>query len=57
VVRNDVLEENPEVEDILNSVTETLDIDTIRELNGRVDIEQEDPEEVARDYLQQQGLI
>src|SRR5918998_850075 len=48
VVRNDVLEENPEVEDILNFVTETLDIDTIRELNGRVDIEQEDPEDVAR---------
>ena len=57
VVRSDVLEENPEVEDILNSVTETLDIDTIRELNGRVDLEQEDPEDVARDYLEQQGLI
>ena len=57
VVRNDVLEENPEVEDILNSVTEILDIDTIRELNGRVDVEQEDPEDVARDYLEQQGLI
>jgi len=57
VVRSDVLEDNPEVEDILNSVTETLDIDTIRELNGRVDLEQEDPEDVARDYLEQQGLI
>ena len=57
VVRNDVLEENPEVEEILNSVTETLDVDAIRELNGRVDIEQEDPEDVARDYLEQQGLI
>jgi osmoprotectant transport system substrate-binding protein len=57
VVRSDVLEENPEVEDILNSVTETLDVDTIRELNGRVDIDQEDPEDVAKDFLQQQGLI
>jgi osmoprotectant transport system substrate-binding protein len=57
VVRSDVLEENPEVEDILNSVTETLDVDIIRELNGRVDVEQEDPEDVARDYLEQQGLI
>jgi len=57
VVRNDVLEENPEIEDILNSVTETLNVDAIRELNGRVDMEQEDPEDVARDYLQQQGLI
>ena len=57
VVRSDVLEENPEIEDVLNSVTETLDVDNIRELNGRVDIEQEDPEDVARDYLEQQGLI
>ncbi len=52
-----MLEENPEVEDILNSVTETLDVDIIRELNGRVDVEQEDPEDVARDHLEQQGLI
>ncbi len=57
VVRNDVLEENPEIEDILNSVTETLDVDTIRELNGRVDIEGQDPEDVAREFLQEQGLI
>lgn len=57
VVRSDVLDENPEVEDILNSVTGTLDVETIRELNGRVDIEQEDPEDVARDFLEQQGLI
>jgi osmoprotectant transport system substrate-binding protein len=57
VVRSEVLEENPEVEDILNSVTETLNVDAIRELNGRVDIEQEDPEDVARAYLEQQGLI
>jgi len=57
VVRNDVLEENPEVEEILNSVTEILNVDTIRELNGRVDIEGEDPEDVAEDFLRQQGLI
>jgi osmoprotectant transport system substrate-binding protein len=57
VVRNDVLEENPEVEEILNSVTEILNVDAIRELNGRVDIEGEDPEDVAEDFLRQQGLI
>ncbi len=57
VVRDDVLEENPEVEEILNSVTETLNVDAIRELNGRVDTGGEDPEDAARDYLEQQGLI
>ncbi len=57
VVRDDVLEENPEVEEILNSVTEALNVDAIRELNGRVDTGGEDPEDAARDYLEQQGLI
>ena len=57
VVRDDVLEANPEIEDILNSVTETLDVDKMREMNGRVDTGGEDPEDVAKDYLQQQGLI
>jgi osmoprotectant transport system substrate-binding protein len=57
VVRNDVLEANPKMEGILNSVTEKLDVDTIRELNGKVDIDQQDPEDVARDFLQEQGLV
>jgi glycine betaine/choline ABC-type transport system substrate-binding protein len=52
-----VLEKNPEVEEILNSVTETLNVDAVRELNGRVDTGGEDPEDAARDYLEQQGLI
>jgi osmoprotectant transport system substrate-binding protein len=56
-VRDDVLEEHPEIEDILNSVTETLTVDNIREMNGRVDTGGEDPEDVAKDFLQQQGLI
>lgn len=57
VVRNDVLEANPGIEDILNSVSKTLDVDTMRKLNGRVDLDQEEPKDVARDYLQEQGLI
>jgi osmoprotectant transport system substrate-binding protein len=57
VVRSNVLEENPEIEDILNSVTETLGVEAMRELNGKVDIEQEDPEDVAREFLQEQSLI
>ncbi len=57
VVRSEVLEENPEVEEILNSVTETLNVDNIREMNGQVDTSGEDPEDVARDFLSEQGLI
>ncbi len=57
VVRSDVLEKNPRMEGVLNSVSETLDAETMRELNSQVDIEQEDPEDVAAEYLKDQGLV
>ena len=57
VVRSDVLEKNPKMEEVLNSVSETLDLETMRELNSQVDIEQEDPDEVAAEYLEDQGLV
>jgi osmoprotectant transport system substrate-binding protein len=57
VVRSDTLEENPEMEKILNEVTASLDVEKMRELNGMVDLEQEDPEDVAREHLEQEGVI
>jgi osmoprotectant transport system substrate-binding protein len=57
VVRSDTLEENPEIEEVLNEVTASLDVETMRELNGRVDLDQEDPEDVAREHLEQEGII
>jgi osmoprotectant transport system substrate-binding protein len=56
VVRSDVLEQIPKMEEVLNSVSETLDAETMRELNAQVDIEQEDPDEVAAEYLKEQGI-
>ena len=57
VVRSDTLEKNPKMEKVLNEVTASIDVETMRELNGRVDLEQEDPEDVAREYLEEEGLI
>jgi osmoprotectant transport system substrate-binding protein len=57
VVRSDVLEKNPKMEEVLNSVSETLDAETMRKLNAQVDIEQEEPDEVAAEYLKEQGLV
>jgi osmoprotectant transport system substrate-binding protein len=57
VVRSDVLEQNPKMEEVLNSVSETLDAETMRKLNAQVDIEQEDPEDVAAEYLQKKGIV
>jgi osmoprotectant transport system substrate-binding protein len=57
VVRSDVLEENPEMEQILNDVSASLDLETMQQLNAAVDIEQQEPEEVARGHLEEAGLL
>src|SRR5215212_10871248 len=38
VVRSDVLEQNPKMKEVLNSVSESLDAETMRELNSQVAI-------------------
>jgi osmoprotectant transport system substrate-binding protein len=57
VVRSDVLEANPKMEEILNSVSESLNVETMRELNGQVDLDQEDPEDVAAEHLEDEGIV
>lgn len=42
---------------VVDSVTKHFSTDTLRELNGRVEIEGDDPAEVARDWLETEGLI
>jgi osmoprotectant transport system substrate-binding protein len=57
VVRTEVLEQNPEMRDVLNEVSASLDVETMRELNGQVDLEQEDPEDVAAEHLEDEGIV
>jgi len=57
VVRSDVIKKYPKIEKVLNSVSKELDVETMRELNGKVDLDQEDPEDVAKEFLQKKGLL
>jgi osmoprotectant transport system substrate-binding protein len=57
VVRSDVLEKNPKMKGVLNEVSKTLDAETMRELNAKVAIEQEDEADVAREFLQKKGIV
>ena len=57
VVRSNVLKQNPKMEEVLNSVSKTLDAESMRKLNAQVDIEQEDPEDVATEFLKEKGLV
>jgi osmoprotectant transport system substrate-binding protein len=55
VIRDEVL--NDEIADLLNAVSALLDDETIIELNGKVEIDQEDPADVAEEFLTEQGLL
>jgi osmoprotectant transport system substrate-binding protein len=57
VVRSEVLEQHPKMEGILNEVSKSLDAETMRQLNSQVDIEQEDPDEVASEFLKEKGIV
>ena len=52
IVRNEALEQYPEIEEILNNVSQALDNETMRSLNSQVDIEQKDYEAVAREFYE-----
>ncbi len=57
VFRAEVIENNPEIAEIINPIFASLDNETLQELNARVDVEGENPEEVARSYLEENGLL
>ncbi|MGI8650401.1 MAG: glycine betaine ABC transporter substrate-binding protein [Rubrobacter sp.] len=57
VVTQELLDANPDAEEILNEVSASLDADIMRELNGAVDLEQESYEDVARGHLEEAGIV
>jgi osmoprotectant transport system substrate-binding protein len=56
VVRKDTLEANPGLEDAMNTLSGLLNNEVITELNKRVDIDHQSPQQVARDFLHSKGL-
>lgn len=52
IVRDDVLEANPEIAEILNAVSAKLDTETMIALNAKVDIDQMEYEEVAKEFFE-----
>lgn len=57
VIRQEVLDKNPEVADLLNVLAERLDAESMMKLNFSVDVEHKDESEVVRDWLVSQNLI
>lgn len=57
IVREEALNENPEIEQRLAPVFESLDLETLQRLNARIQLGGESAQSVARDYLQSEGFL
>ncbi len=57
IVRTEVLDEYPAIAEVLNPIFADLDLKTLQELNGRIQVGGEPAEAVARDYLTGTGVL
>lgn len=56
-VKQETLDDYPEIEKIFEDLVGKIDLDTIRQLNKKVDTDGEDPHDVAVEYLKEQGML
>ncbi|MBQ0829019.1 glycine betaine ABC transporter substrate-binding protein [Streptomyces tagetis] len=57
VIRTSTLKKWPAIADVLAPVTKALDNDVARTLNAKVDVDGEDPHQVALDWLKEKGFV
>ncbi|WP_423363605.1 glycine betaine ABC transporter substrate-binding protein [Mycoplasma sp. P36-A1] len=57
VIRNETLEKFPELKDVLKTLENIIDEEEMQKLNYKVDEEQQDPEQVAKEWLVEKGII
>ncbi|MCP3025959.1 ABC transporter permease/substrate-binding protein [Halobacillus sp. A5] len=57
LMREETLEQYPDIEEALNQLSGQITDNEMREMNYEVDFDDRDPEDVARDYLTENGLL
>ena len=57
IIRQQTLQANPKIADILDRVDAALDNPTMRDLNAKVERDKDEPNEVALAFLKSKGLI
>jgi len=57
VIRVEILDEYPELSQLINKLPPLLDQSSLIELNNRADIEGEEPDKIAEDFLKNNGLL
>lgn len=57
IVRNETLEAHPELEEVLNLLAGHIDDAKMTDLNYKIDVEGQEVETVAKDFLEAEGLL
>ena len=57
LIRGSVLEQYPEIADIINPVFASLDLEGLQRMNAAVAVDGGQPEAIAREYLVQNGFL
>ncbi|MEE0433833.1 MAG: ABC transporter permease/substrate-binding protein [Peptococcaceae bacterium] len=57
IYRSDVIERYPELEDVLSLLDGALTTEEVAQMNYKVDIDGQTPQQVAHDFLEEKGLI
>ncbi|MDP4170921.1 MAG: glycine betaine ABC transporter substrate-binding protein [Bacillota bacterium] len=57
VIRKETLKKFPKLEKVLNELENKISVKDMAEMNARVDIDKQDPKQVAVDFLKKKGLI
>ena len=57
IIREAALKQHPEIADLLKPVFEKLDLKTLQDLNGRVQVGGEPAQAVAEDFLKKNGFL
>ncbi|MFW5893322.1 MAG: glycine betaine ABC transporter substrate-binding protein [Bacillota bacterium] len=56
LVREEIVDEHPDIMDVVNMLEGQISDEDMTEMNYRVETDDEDPEDVARDFLEEEGL-
>jgi osmoprotectant transport system substrate-binding protein len=57
VIREETLEKDPKIEEVLNKVSKHLNNKVVQNLNAEVDIQKREYTEVAKEFLEEKGII
>ncbi|NBC28868.1 MAG: ABC transporter substrate-binding protein [Spirochaetes bacterium] len=57
LARAEIMDQYPEIADLLNPVFQSLDLETLQSLNSKIAVEGRDASQVAEEYLRENGFL